>query len=110
MNPVRRSTRAAVQVWSQMTRERVPVEVAAEILHRAAGWCEACGWPAGTLIIHHRRLRSQGGKHTAANCIAIHPKCHERIHLDNDAAYMRRLLLRTGVDEALPVILMPQRG
>lgn len=105
MNPVRRGTVAAVQMWREMTRERVPPRVAEAILARAQGHCEACGWPGVTLIIHHRRLRSQSGKHTTGNCIAIHPACHSWIHNNPDKAHDLGLLLWNGESELRPVVL-----
>lgn len=40
------------------------------VLARAGGVCEVCG-VGGALELHHRRYRSRGGKHTAANLVAL---------------------------------------
>jgi len=50
-------------------------EVANKVIARAKGYCEKCGLP-GDLQLHHRKLRSQGGKNEPANLIAIHASCH----------------------------------
>ena len=49
-----------------------------EIVHRrAAGYCEVCGRVAeSTMALHHRKLKSRGGKDTVSNLIWIHHGCH----------------------------------
>lgn len=49
--------------------------IAETVLARAKGYCEVCGAP-GDLVLHHRKLRSQGGKDAVSNLIAVHNKCH----------------------------------
>lgn len=58
---------------------------------RAGGYCEVCGLPAlPSMALHHRKLKSRGGKDTAANLIRIHHGCHNlktsSIHLNPEAA------------------------
>jgi HNH endonuclease len=44
---------------------------------RAGNYCETCGMPAlESMALHHRKLRSRGGKDTASNLIKIHHSCH----------------------------------
>ena len=50
-------------------------DIAQKVLARAKGFCEACGF-SGELVLHHRKLRSQGGQDAVSNLIAIHSKCH----------------------------------
>jgi hypothetical protein len=38
--------------------------------------CEACGGVMYQPNLHHRKLRSQGGKDAVSNLIAIHHYCH----------------------------------
>jgi 5-methylcytosine-specific restriction endonuclease McrA len=58
-----------------------------ELVHaRANGYCEKCGWPAlENMALHHRKLKSRGGKDTPANLIFVHHGCHnlktDSIHL-----------------------------
>ena len=53
----------------------VDKKIAEKVLARANGYCEFCGF-SGELILHHRKLRSQGGKDEVCNLVAIHNKCH----------------------------------
>ena len=47
------------------------------VRERAAGYCEKCGTPATlSMAIHHRKLRSRGGKDTPANLLWVHHECH----------------------------------
>jgi hypothetical protein len=53
----------------------------------SGGWCEVCGHALGEVwAVHHRQLRSQGGKDELANLMAVHHKCHnigtDSIHLN----------------------------
>lgn len=58
---------------------------------RAGGYCEVCGLPAlPSMALHHRKLKSRGGKDTPANLIRIHHGCHNlktnSIHLNPENA------------------------
>lgn len=52
-------------------------KIAQKVLERAGGYCEKCG---GTLYeaynLHHRKLKSRGGKDQVSNLIAVHNHCH----------------------------------
>lgn len=59
-----------------------------EVVHaRANGYCERCGLPGlpENMALHHRKLKSRGGKDTPANLILVHHGCHnlqtDSIHL-----------------------------
>ena len=56
------------------------------VLARAGHYFEACGNPCAEFALHHRRLKSQGGKDEPCNLIAVHHKCHnlgtDSIHLN----------------------------
>ena len=47
------------------------------VYSRCGGYCEKCGGglPEGWAL-HHRKLRSRGGKDTPDNCVALHHNCH----------------------------------
>ena len=49
-----------------------------ELVHyRAKGYCEICGKVAEpTMALHHRKLKSRGGKDSASNLVWIHHGCH----------------------------------
>lgn len=47
------------------------------VQNRAGGFCEVCGgYAEDTMALHHRKLRSRGGKDCASNLIWIHHGCH----------------------------------
>ena len=56
------------------------------VLERAGNHCEVCGSGGDNFALHHRKLRSQGGKDEPCNLIAVHHKCHnlgtDSIHLN----------------------------
>lgn len=78
--------------------DRIPPAVRRQVMARAGGYCEArvegvcTGQPEH---LHHKRLRSQGGGHTAANLIAVCEEDHRWIHDHPDAAISLGLLART---------------
>lgn len=45
---------------------------------RCAGYCEKCGVPLSRemFALHHRKLKSRGGKDTIENLVALHHYCH----------------------------------
>ena len=54
---------------------------------RSTGYCEKCGSQLGeNWALHHRKLKSRGGKDEVANFIALHHGCHnlytESVHLN----------------------------
>ena len=54
---------------------------------RAGNYCEVCGSVAlPSMALHHRKLKSRGGKDTPSNLIKIHHGCHnlntDSIHLN----------------------------
>lgn len=47
------------------------------VLSRAQGYCEFCGnGLPENFALHHRKLKSRGGKDTPDNLIALHHGCH----------------------------------
>ena len=52
-------------------------KVVALVEQRAGNYCEACGGLAQeSMALHHRKLKSRGGKDTASNLIRVHHSCH----------------------------------
>ena len=44
---------------------------------RCKGYCEFCGKQLGdSWALHHRKLRSRGGKDEISNFVALHHECH----------------------------------
>jgi hypothetical protein len=57
-----------------MTIKKSIVEL---VIQRAAGYCEKCGGPASeSMALHHRKLKSRGGKDAVANLMWVHHGCH----------------------------------
>jgi 5-methylcytosine-specific restriction endonuclease McrA len=62
------------------------------LYERCKGYCEKCGGalPEGWAA-HHRKLRSQGGKDTLDNVVALHHECHnlgtKSVHLNPKQSY-----------------------
>lgn len=67
-----------------------------EVAERSGGWCEARvkGCQHYAVHLHHRRLRSQGGKHGADNLSHVCNACHGWIHMNPADAYALGLLVR----------------
>jgi hypothetical protein len=69
--------------WGLVLINKKVVEI---VLNRAGDYCETCGSPAlPSMALHHRKLKSRGGKDTPANLIRVHHGCHnlrtDSIHL-----------------------------
>jgi hypothetical protein len=61
--------------------------IVAKVVARANGYCEVCGVAEqASMALHHRKLKSRGGKDCVANLIRIHHGCHNlntnSIHLN----------------------------
>ena len=71
-----------------MTTKMTISKAVVKIVEERAGWyCEVCGLPASeSMALHHRKLRSRGGRDTPANLIRVHHGCHnlntDSIHLN----------------------------
>ena len=62
---------ATSNLWYPMDKK-----IAEIVLNRAGNYCEACGKVGQNFALHHRRLKSQGGKDEVCNLIAVHHECH----------------------------------
>lgn len=78
-----------------------------KILKRDGYRCARCGKPVIDALrsIHHRKRRSQGGKHTADNLVLLCGdglrECHGHVHLNPDQSYDLGWLVRAADDPAL---------
>jgi hypothetical protein len=57
------------------------------VLKRCKGYCEKCGRALNNdFALHHRKLRSAGGKDAVENFLALHHECHnlgtKSVHLN----------------------------
>ena len=78
-------------------RGPMPEQIAAAVLARDGGSCQAHAHGfdtatecAGRLHLHHKRLRSQGGRDTTGNIVTIcelhHTRAHSQIRAEAEAA------------------------
>ena len=76
----------------------IPSKVRQEVAGRSGGWCEAsterCTFRA--VHVHHRLMRSHGGKHEADNLLHVCHSCHLEIHAHPTRSYERGWLKRSG--------------
>jgi hypothetical protein len=91
----------------KMIRERV--------WERSKGYCEMCGIPMDKqdFALHHRKLKSRGGKDTMSNLIALHHGCHntrtDSIHLNPKWATEHGFMVSSWSDPE-NVALCPPNG
>lgn len=81
-----------------MTKQRMPQHVADTVIDRADGACEAmirgvC--TGGAEHLHHRMMRSQGGRHTVENLVGVCSTCHRYLHANPAFGYKSRLLIHS---------------
>ena len=86
-------------------------KLVAIVQKRAGDYCEACGGAADeSMALHHRKLKSRGGKDTASNLISVHHKCHnlgtKSIHLNPEWAERNGYMVASWQEpEETPMIL-----
>jgi hypothetical protein len=61
---------------TKMTRTRIKKEIVEVVLQRANGYCEVCGKVLNDYALHHRKLKSRGGKDSVVNLMVLHHECH----------------------------------
>ncbi|HET6915759.1 MAG TPA: HNH endonuclease signature motif containing protein [Acidimicrobiales bacterium] len=84
----------------------IPADMRRQVKARSRGFCEACG-VYGAAHVHHRKLRSQGGRHELPNLLHVHHYCHTEIHANPERSYALGLLVRGWADPAdVPVTMM----
>jgi len=94
--PIKRTPSAAKPASN---RSKIPKSVREAVERRSGGKCEAavvvaCRRKGGHL--HHKLMRSQGGKHAEANLIDVCLICHHYIHHHTGWAYENGYLIRSG--------------
>lgn len=81
----------------------VPAHIRVEVERRSHGLCQAMlrGCTVVASHVHHRQMRSQGGKHTLDNLVHLCQHCHHNmIHGRPAWAYEHGWLVRRGDDPA----------
>jgi len=81
-----------------------------KLLERCKGYCELCGGSLGdNWALHHRKLKSRGGKDEIANIVALHHKCHnlgtDSVHLNPARAKETGFMVSSWDDPVLIWIL-----
>lgn len=75
-------------------REGIPLEVRYAVQDRSGGVCEVEGCKNPAEEMHHRRMRSAGGKHTVDNLLHACGSHHRHIHRNPAWSYRRGYLLK----------------
>lgn len=83
-----------------MTAKPIPLSIRQQVWARSGGLCE-CGCGQRAIHIHHRKLRSQGGRHELPNLLHLSGACHDRAHANPERAYDLGLLVRSTDNPAL---------
>lgn len=86
-----------------MAKSKFPPRLAEVITARSGEACEATVSPGCVghgQHLHHRKLRSQGGEHTAENCVSVCHVCHTWIHANTGKSYEHGWLVRQWADPA----------
>lgn len=83
----------------------IPIKVRQAVADRSGFVCElGCGNRA--VHLHHRKLRSQGGRHEPANLLHLCAAHHNEAHANPERSYALGWLVRGWADPAgVPVIL-----
>jgi HNH endonuclease len=84
------------------------------VQQRANGYCEVCGGVMREGALHHRKLKSRGGKDTPSNLIYIHHSCHnlstDSIHLNPQKAEEKGWMVASWQDPEETPIATPEGG
>ncbi|RZT87549.1 HNH endonuclease [Pseudonocardia sediminis] len=95
---------AANRVPKPRRARSIPPPIRALVLVRADYCCDLCGCPIEDGCrweCHHRKLRAQGGLDEVDNLIALHHKCHRRVHENRDGrSYSDGFLVPRAQDPA----------
>lgn len=85
-----------------MPKHKFPAKVHDAVWERCGGYCEKCGLPLqdNNWHWHHRLLKSQGGKDSVTNGIAVHWQCHSIIHTNPMQAYEYGYMVPMGNNPA----------
>ena len=86
-------------------------EIAEMVLSRSRGFCERCQNPSHDLALHHRKLKSRGGKDEVVNLVAVCHKCHNlgtySIHLNPKEATEKGWMVSAWADPSeVPIAML----
>jgi hypothetical protein len=83
------------------------------VYSRCRGYCEKCGnqLPEGWAL-HHRKLKSRGGKDEIANFVALHHSCHnmatDSVHFNPEKAEQTGLMVPSWQDPSECPLTLPE--
>ena len=93
IDPIRKPTPRVRERKPLKTKPHViPWRVRMDVIERDDGTCQWCEVPGGALDCHHVIRRSQGGKDSIGNLVAVHRLCHSYIHEHPSEAKSRGFL------------------
>jgi hypothetical protein len=92
-----------------MTRTRIKKDIVELVLQRANGYCEMCGKVLNDYALHHRKLKSRGGKDSVSNLMVLHHECHNMgtysVHMTPGASTKAGYMVRSCAEpEDVPVM------
>jgi len=71
-------------------------------LKRSNGFCEVCGDYGDGMALHHRKLKSRGGKDEVSNLLVCHHQCHnlgtDSIHLNPEKSERKGWMVPSWAD------------
>jgi 5-methylcytosine-specific restriction endonuclease McrA len=79
--------------------DEIPATVRRAVKARSGGICE-CGCGQRAEHMHHRKLRSQGGRHEPVNLLHLTFACHEAAHRERARAEALGLIVPSWADPA----------
>ena len=87
-------------------------KIVALVEARAGNYCETCGGLAlSSMALHHRKLKSRGGKDSASNLIRVHHECHNlgtsSIHANPSMATDKGWMVSSWSDSETEPFLKP---
>ena len=90
-------------------------QIAEAVIERAGGYCETCGGSAQvSMALHHRKLKSRGGKDSVSNLIWVHHSCHnlgtDSIHLKPALAQSKGWIVPSWADPEKYPFLKPNNS
>jgi len=90
----------------------VDQKIVALVEARAGYYCETCGGPAlESMALHHRKLKSRGGKDSVSNLIRVHHECHNlgtnSIHKNPSIATDKGWMVSSWADPEAEPFLQP---
>lgn len=93
--------------------DKIKMEVLrALVWARSRGYCEKCGSQLpDSWALHHRKLRSRGGKDEVQNFLALHHECHnlgtDSVHLNPSYATDKGYMVSSWEDPAECPVTLP---